>query len=173
VRKATDIYTVEVPVRSEKLVIENADTGETLTEVGLSNSHVTQTNEINEYASSCYKKDTLVRGHLRQLKDATNFLEAMSQFPKNGFRKGKITLTLARHQDTEAVTLLFDCATTALQTLTCLSSMMASRCQGVDLEICVADRDRAATYRSWLSRYLGSGDNQSSQTKRLRNQLRR
>ena len=171
VRKTTNVHTVEVPVRSEKLVIENVDTGETLTEVGLSDTHVTQEDGLDVYLPSGHGKNTLVRGHLANLKDAINFLEAVSQFPENGFRQGKVTLTLARHQHTETATLMFDWATTALQTLTCLSNMMANRCEGVDIELLVGNRNRAATYQSWLSRYLRPGDRVPSQTVRLPNQL--
>ena len=98
VRKTTDIYTLEVPVRSEKLVLEDADTGETLAEVGLSNTQVTQQEESELSAGLKYAEGTLVRGHLTELTDAINFLEAVSQFPKNGFRKGKITLALTRQK---------------------------------------------------------------------------
>jgi sporulation protein YlmC with PRC-barrel domain len=171
VHKATDVYTIEVPIRSEKLVIENADTGEILTEVGLSHTRVTQ-KDGSEISPALSCEDTLVRGHLTELKDAINFLEAVSQFPKNGFRKSKITMALARQQGTETVVLGFDWATTALQTLTCLSSMIADRCEGIDLEIWVNDGDRAATYQNWLSRYLRPGDKPASQTNRLREQLR-
>ncbi len=172
VRKATDIYTIEVPIRSEKLVIENAETGETLNEVGLSNTRVTQNDGLDISAPPSFQEDTLVQGHLTKLHDAVSFLEAVSQFPKNGFHKSKITMTLGRQQGTETITLTFEWAITALQALNCLSGMVANRCEGIDLELWVGDRERAATYQNWLSRYLRPGNQPASPTARLRDQIR-
>lgn len=153
IRKSTDVYTIEVPVRSEKLIIENSETGEILAEVGLSDTQVTQQNFPGLASDVTYDDDQIVRGHLTRFRDVLSFLEAVSQFPNNSFVKSKIQLTVSQSGQSETVTQIFESAGTALRVISSMAGEMASDCREVYLELWVRDLERAATYQNWLSRY--------------------
>lgn len=167
IRKTTDVYTVEVPVRSEKLIVENIETGEIITEVDLSNTEVTQ-NDFSGFSSTLtYTEDQVVRGHLTQFRDVINFLEAVNQFPNNSFVKSKVTLTLVQPKRTETITQTFESAQTALQVLLGMANLVATTCKNIYLEVWVSDRERGATYQSWLSRYRQSAMSSNAASPKL------
>jgi stress response protein YsnF len=166
VRKTTDVYTVNVPVRSEKLIVEDVESKEILAQIDLSNTEVIQTDRSAAPSAPTNTYYPLVKGHLSQFRDAVSFLEAINQFPQNGFVKSKIALTLVppKHTDRglETITHTFESAETALQVLMGLPGGIASRCENVALEIWVRDREHAATYQNWLSRYRQPNSNQKT-----------
>jgi stress response protein YsnF len=167
IRKTKDEYTVEVPVRSEKLVVENVETGEILAEIGLSKTQVTQRNFPDVASDTTYSEDQIVRGHLTRFQDALGFLEAVSQFPNNSFIKSKIKLTVSQSERLETVTQTFESAGTALRVLSSMASGVADDCQDIYLELWVRDLERAATYRNWLSRYRQGALNPKSYSSKL------
>lgn len=158
IRKVTDTYMVQVPIRSEKLVVEDVETGAVLTHVDLTNTHISQEDLLDGSSNITYTNDQLVKGYLEQLKDAVSFFKAVSQYPNNSFVKGKTILSLlqpqqSQHDRLETVCQTFESASTGLQMLSGLPSAVVDRCQGVSLEVLISDRDQASTYRNWLSRY--------------------
>lgn len=152
-RKVTETQKIEIPIRSEKLVVESVETGDILAEVGLSNTRITEDELSSGDLSLDYEDNHVVRGHLLKLKDATSFLEAINQFPDNRLKKIRVVLMLLQGSRSETIAQVFDSAKTALEVLAGMPSFIADQCGDVYVEALVNDRERATTYRNWLSRY--------------------
>ena len=167
IRKATDVYTVEIPIRSEKLLVEDMQSGAVLAEVALSKTQLTQNNCLDEEAAVTYTDNQVVKGDLTRLQDAISFLEAVSRFPSNSFIKGKVTLLLGQPKSSETITQTFESATTATRVLTSIANTMANQCHDISLEMLVSDSERAEIYRNWLSRYQQSNSKSYSRSPKL------
>ncbi|GEM_PF-1430736 len=155
VRKVVDVHTVEVPIRSERLVIENVADGHILAEVGLSTTHITQDKHPDGAATSADLASPVAEGHLSGFHETIRFLESVNRFPKESCRKLQIALSLQGNQP-ETVIQTFESVQMALEVLISTASVLAHRTSVVRLKIHVDDRQRAETYQGYLSRYAQS-----------------
>lgn len=168
VRKVVDVHTVEVPVRSEKLIVENVDNGEVLAEVGLSTPRIIQSENAGSLSSTAAPDSLTVTGYLPGLQETISALESLKgadRSPNYGLKKLNIHLNVLQGNQSETITQTFQSIETAFQIFSNTAGFLNNRCGEVYLELTADDSEQAEAYRDCLSHYAQSANlpNHSSQ----------
>lgn len=150
VRKVVETRMVEVPVRREKLIVEQVGS-ETrqLAEVDISSGEITGV-ELNGVSSSL--SHPTVKGEFASLKTTSQLLEAIAKTVRHRCKQVNVEL-LIEDRGIQKTNHQFPSPRIASQVLAALAQTLAHRCQQVNVELVVADSQIQKAYQDWFERY--------------------
>lgn len=150
VRKVVETRMVEVPVRREKLIVEQVGS-ETrqLAEVDISSGEITGV-ELNGVSSSL--SYPTVKGEFASLKTTSQLLEAIAKTVRHRCKQVNVEL-LIEDRGIQKTNHQFPSPRIASQVLAALAQTLAHRCQQVNVELVVADSQIQKAYQDWFERY--------------------
>lgn len=150
VRKVVETRMVEVPVRREKLIVEQVGSeARQLAEVDISSGEIAGI-ELNGTAIS--PSHPIVQGEFTSLKTASQLLDAIAKTVRHRCKQVNVEL-LIEDRGIQKTNHQFPSPRIAGQVLVALAQPLTHRCKQVKVELIVADSQIQKVYQDWFERY--------------------
>ncbi|MBW4459658.1 MAG: DUF2382 domain-containing protein [Nodosilinea sp. WJT8-NPBG4] len=150
VRRVVETEMVEIPVRREKLVIENIGSNTPPVEVSLGETQI-QGHEIAVQTDS--DRDITASGVFETIQDAITFLGTAEQRPELHCEKIRVAILLDGKNGLKGTIYEFETPQTATQKLSRLEKVLFNQCSHVRLELFLNDPSMVKTYQKLISEH--------------------
>lgn len=159
VRKVVETRMVQVPVRREKLVVEQVTPEhQALAEIDLGEGYISQmgigADEFN--CLSQRSQAAVASGSLMTLQAAVWLLHTVAQQAPQACRQISTTLSLRVEDQIETVYCEFTSPQTAERSLAAMTPALFEQCSKVHLELVLVSPDSQPQFQSWFDRYQRS-----------------
>lgn len=150
VRKVVETRMVEVPVRREKLIVEQVgSTPRQLAEIDIGSGEITGV-ELDSAITAA--SEPTVSGEFASLKTASQLLEAIAKTVRHRCKQVKVELWL-EDRGIQKTYHEFPAPRVAGQVLAALGQTLAHRCRQIKLELVLTDAQIQKTYQAWFEHY--------------------
>lgn len=153
VRRVVETEMVEIPVRREKLVIENVGSSTPPVEVSLGETQI-QGHEIAVQPNS--NQDVTASGIFETIQDAMSFLGTAEQRPELRCEKIRVAILLDGKNGLKGTIYEFETPQTAVQKLSRLDKVLFNQCSHVRLELFLSDPKMVQTYQNLISEHTSA-----------------
>ncbi|MBD1915686.1 DUF2382 domain-containing protein [Phormidium sp. FACHB-322] len=153
VRRVVETEMVEIPVRREKLVIENIGSNTPPVEVSLGETQILG-NEIAVQPHS--NQDTVASGIFETIQDATSFLGTTEKRPEFQCEKIRVAILLDARNGLKGTIYEFENPQTAIRKLSRLNKVLFNQCSHVRLELFLSDPSLVETYQNLISEHTSA-----------------
>lgn len=153
VRRVVETEMVEIPVRREKLVIENIGSNTPPVEVSLGETQI-QGHQIAVQPDS--DRDITASGVFETIQDAITFLGTIDQRPELHCEKIRVAILLDGKNGLKGTIYEFETPQTATQKLSRLEKVLFNQCSHVRLELFLSDPSMVQTYQKLISEHTSA-----------------
>lgn len=153
VRRVVETEMVEIPVRREKLVIENIGSSTPPIEVSLGETQI-QGHEIAVKPAD--SRDLTASGVFETIQDAMTFLNTAEQQQELRCEKIRVAILLDGKNGLKGTIYEFETSQTATQKLSRLDKVLFNQCSHVRLELFLNDPSLVQTYQNLISEHASA-----------------
>ncbi|MFE4106986.1 YsnF/AvaK domain-containing protein [Almyronema epifaneia] len=156
VRKVVETRLVQVPVRREKLIVEQVSPQhQSLAEIDLGEGYVRGLEiSADEFAPFAERSpEAIAAGHLLTIQSAVWLLHTLAQQANQVCQQINVTLSLRVGAQTETVYCEFATAVIAERSLAAMAPALFEQCSNVYLELLLAEASLQPQMQDWFNRY--------------------
>ncbi|PZV08234.1 MAG: hypothetical protein DCF32_05230 [Leptolyngbya sp.] len=150
IRRVVETEMIEIPVRREKLVIENIGSSTPPIEVSLGETQL-QGQEMAVQPNS--DRDATASGIFETIQAAVSFLGTAEQRPELHCEKIRVAILLDGKNGLKGTIYEFETPQTAIQKLSRLDKVLFNQCSHVRLELFLRDRSLVQTFQNLIAEY--------------------
>ncbi|MBD2231270.1 YsnF/AvaK domain-containing protein [Phormidium tenue] len=153
VRRVVETEMVEIPVRREKLVIENIGSNTPPIEVSLGETQILG-HEVAVQPDG--NRDATASGIFETIQDAMSFLGITEQRPELHCEKIRVAILLDGKNGLKGTIYEFETPQTAIQKLSRLDKVLFNQCSHVRLELFLSDPNLVQTYQNLIAEHTAA-----------------